>query len=155
MKGYPMTQKTQINRDLPQQIRSKGHSSGSSENRTGSINEPPQIPAGQNSTSINTELKDQLEDLSGRLILDDSFRILHRLVTPAESGEADLFVARSSDPADQNEYIAKIYRRSETFSDRKTEILKNLDSPYVSRIVAAGTFRGRQVLVLPYYRRLN
>ena len=153
MKGYPMTQKTQINRDLPQQIRSKGRSSGSSENRTGSINEPPQIPAGQNSTSINTELKDQLEDLSGRLILDDSFRILHRLVTPAESGEADLFVARSSDPADQNEYIAKIYRRSETFSDRKTEILKNLDCPYVSRIVAAGTFRGRQVLVLPYYRR--
>ena len=118
MKGYPMTQKTQINRDLPQQIRSKGRSSGSSENRTGSINEPPQIPAGQNSTSINTELKDQLEDLSGRLILDDSFRILHRLVTPAESGEADLFVARSSDPADQNEYIAKIYRRSETFSDQ-------------------------------------
>ena len=153
MKGNPMTQKTQINRDLPQQIRSKGRSSGSSENRTGSINEPPQIPAGQNSTSINTELKDQLEDLSGRLILDDSFRILHRLVTPAESGEADLFVAKSSDPADQNEYIAKIYRRSETFSDRKTEILKNLDSPYVSRIVAAGTFRGRQVLVLPYYRR--
>ena len=66
-----MTQKTQINRDLPQQIRSKGRSSGSSEDRTGSINEPPQIPAGQNSTSINTELKDQLEDLSGRLILDE------------------------------------------------------------------------------------
>ena len=102
-----MTQKTQINRDLPQQIRSKGRSSGSSENRTGSINEPPQIPAGQNSTSINTELKEQLEDLSGRLILDDSFRILHRLVTPAESGEADLFVAKSSDPADQNEKFSK------------------------------------------------
>ena len=127
-----MSDKTQINNELSGQMQSRKQ---------------------QSSTVINTDLNSQLTDLAGQYILNRKYIIQEKLPTGNDSGEADLYIVKSTDSEDHQKYVAKIYRRSETFSARKTEILKKINSPYVARIADLGTYKKRQVIVIPFYER--
>ncbi len=76
----------------------------------------------------------------------DGYKIQDRM--NVTTGEADLYLCEK----DEQRYVLKLYRREEAVKADVIEKIKKIDSPYVARIVYAGSFGGRQFDIVPYYK---
>lgn len=63
------------------------------------------------------------------------------------SGEADLYLCE----CDNNEYVAKVYKRKFAIKQEVIDKLLVLDSPYVAKIYETGKYDDYPVEILPYY----
>ena len=61
------------------------------------------------------------------------------------SGEADLYICTYN----QKEYIAKVYRRQFAVKDEVINLLKQINSPYVSKLYDNGVLNGYPFEILP------
>lgn len=98
-----------------------------------------------NATVINTEISN-LSSISEGVVLCDKYKVESKL--DINTGEADLYIC------DYNgeKFIAKIYRRKFAVKPEVTNILKQIDSPYIAKLYEAGTINGMPFEILPYYR---
>lgn len=80
----------------------------------------------------------------GSIILD-KYVITRRL--EVASGEADLYLCTYN----QDEFVAKIYKRQFAIKQEVIEALLKIDSPYVAKLHETGLHNGYPVEILPYY----
>ena len=98
-----------------------------------------------NATVINTEISN-LSNIAEGVLLCDKYKVESKL--DINTGEADLYVC------DYNgeKFIAKIYRRKFAVKPEVTNILKQIDSPYIAKLYETGTLNGMPFEILPYYK---
>ena len=98
-----------------------------------------------NATVINTEISN-LSNIAEGVLLCDKYKVESKL--DINTGEADLYVC------DYNgeKFIAKIYRRKFAVKPEVTNILKQIDSPYIAKLYETGTINGMPFEILPYYK---
>ncbi|MEE1047695.1 MAG: protein kinase, partial [Clostridia bacterium] len=98
-----------------------------------------------NATVINTEISN-LSNIAEGTTLCDKYKVESKL--DINTGEADLYVC------DYNgeKFIAKIYRRKFAVKPEVTNILKEIDSPYIAKLYETGTINGMPFEILPYYK---
>ena len=98
-----------------------------------------------NATVINTEISN-LNNIAEGTTLCDKYKVESKL--DINTGEADLYVC------DYNgeKFIAKIYRRKFAVKPEVTNILKQIDSPYIAKLYETGTINGMPFEILPYYK---
>ena len=98
-----------------------------------------------NATVINTEISN-LSNIAEGTTLCDKYKVESKL--DINTGEADLYVC------DYNgeKFIAKIYRRKFAVKPEVTNILKQIDSPYIAKLYETGTINGMPFEILPYYK---
>ena len=97
------------------------------------------------STSINNAIINDVNATTGT-ILCDSYVIQNKLNT--STGEANLFLCKKNGIS----YVAKIYKRKIAIKSDITDKLLNLDSPYIAKLYATGSYNGYPVEILPYYK---
>lgn len=98
-----------------------------------------------NATVINTEISD-LSDIAEGVLLCDKYKVESKL--DINTGEADLYVCDFSG----EKFIAKIYRRKFAVKPEVTNILKQIDSPYIAKLYETGTINDMPFEILPYYK---
>ena len=98
-----------------------------------------------NVTSRNDQAEDFTNFAEGTILLD-KYVVTDRL--PVTSGEANIYICEYDD----EEYVAKVYKRKDAVKPEIMEKLKALDSPHVAKIYATGEYKGTSVTILPYYR---
>ncbi|MDE7043559.1 MAG: hypothetical protein K2O97_00800, partial [Acetatifactor sp.] len=64
------------------------------------------------------------------------------------TGEADLYICKYND----EEYVAKVYRRRRAVKPEVLTALKSIDSPYVPTLYDTGEYNGLPFVILPYYK---
>lgn len=104
-----------------------------------------QNPRSNNVNSRNEHTEDFTNFAEGTRLLG-KYVVINRL--PVTSGEANIYICK----CDEEEYIAKIYKRKDAVKPEIMEKLKALDSPHVAKIYATGEYKGMSVTILPYYR---
>ena len=106
--------------------------------------------AQQNKTKINTNpsfLNDQAPNLVEKVLLE-KYLVLEQKNT--QSGEANIYTARDINTNDT--LIIKQYRRKNAIKNDVIEVLSNLNSINVVRVLAHGEYDGYQFVVLPFYQ---
>lgn len=98
-----------------------------------------------NETVINSAISSHDLLLEGMII--DGYEILKKI--PITSGEADLYLCESCG----EQYVLKLYRRKKAIKEEVLDALKQIDSPYVARLVATGYFNSFPYEITPYYVR--
>jgi len=98
-----------------------------------------------NVTVINTEISN-LSNIAEGTILCDKYTVIRKL--DINTGEADLYVCDYN----SEKFIAKIYRRKFAVKPEVTNILKQIDSPYVAKLYETGTINDMPFEILPYYK---
>lgn len=98
-----------------------------------------------NVTVINTEINN-LSSIAEGVLLCDKYKVESKL--DINTGEADLYVCVCGG----EKFIAKIYRRKFAVKPEVTNILKQIDSPYVAKLYETGTVSGMPFEILPYYK---
>lgn len=101
--------------------------------------------SGESSTMVNPSLSAGTELSENQLI--DGYKIIKRL--SVSSGEADLYLCEATG----NRYVLKLYRRETALKEDILDILKQIDSPYVAKLIATGTFDKHPYEVIPYYEK--
>ena len=90
-------------------------------------------------------------DCSGASLVRDDATILGKYVIKRQlevtSGEADLYLCTYED----EQYVAKIYKRQFAIKQEVIDALLKIDSPYVAKLYETGTYNGFPVEILPYY----
>ena len=81
--------------------------------------------------------------LSGT-ILGGKYQVVEPL--SAATGEADLYICKYN----EQEYVAKVYRRQRAVKPEVISILKSIRSPYVASLFDTGEYNGLPFEVLPY-----
>lgn len=104
----------------------------------------PSVAAG-NATVLNTEVVSSVEIQKGTILCND-YTVSGRLDIP--TGEADLYLCTKR----RQTFVAKVYRRKNAIKDEIIKKLLAIDSPYVAKIYASGSFNGFPVEILPYYK---
>ncbi|AWI05021.1 protein kinase domain-containing protein [Clostridium drakei] len=100
-----------------------------------------------NKTSINQELNNTINNnLEPGTVLCDKYEVISKL--DVVTGEADLYICKWNN----KEYIAKVYRREFAIKQDVVEILKSINSPFVSKIYETGIHKGKPFEVLDYYK---
>lgn len=64
-------------------------------------------------------------------------------------GEADLFLCEK----DGERFVAKVYRRENAIKDSVLEALSAVDSPFIAKALAFGSYRGFPFEILPYFAK--
>lgn len=110
-----------------------------------------------NATIINSEIG-QATVINPNLTGNASKKLLsgtilggkYQVVEPlsAATGEADLYICKYN----EQEYVAKVYRRQRAVKPEVISILKSIRSPYVASLFDTGEYNGLPFEVLPYYR---
>ena len=98
-----------------------------------------------NATVINTEISN-LSNIAEGTTLCDKYTVVSKL--DINTGEADLYVCDYN----SEKFIAKIYRRKFAVKPEVTNILKEIDSPYIAKLYETGTINGMPFEILPYYK---
>lgn len=98
-----------------------------------------------NATVINTEISN-LSNIANGVLLCDKYKVESKL--DINTGEADLYVCDCGG----EKFIAKIYRRKFAVKPEVTNILKQIDSPYIAKLYETGTINGMPFEILPYYK---
>lgn len=98
-----------------------------------------------NATVLNAEIGGAGSISSGTL-LGGKYKLSEKL--KVRSGEADLYLCSYNN----TDFIAKIYRRESAIKPEVINILKELDSPYVSKLYDTGVINGMTYEILPYYK---
>lgn len=98
-----------------------------------------------NSTVLNPQVDGDAFITSGTTICG---KYVIRRELDVQTGEADLFVCTCNN----QEYIAKIYRRQMAIKPEVAQELAQINSPSVARVYAMGEYEGYPVEILPYYR---
>lgn len=98
-----------------------------------------------NATVINTEISN-LSNIAEGTTLCDKYTVVSKL--DINTGEADLYVCDYN----SEKFIAKIYRRKFAVKPEVTNILKQIDSPYIAKLYETGTINGMPFEILPYYK---
>ena len=104
----------------------------------------PSVAAG-NATILNTDIVSSVEIQKGTVLCDD-YTVNGKLDIP--TGEADLYLCTKK----RQTYVAKVYRRKSAIKDEIIKKLLSINSPYVAKIYASGSFNGFPVEILPYYK---
>lgn len=99
-----------------------------------------------NNITVRNATVEDFTNFSDGTILLGKYVVKDRL--PITSGEANIYICEYND----EEYIAKIYKRKDAVKPEIIKKLKNLDSPYVAKIYDTGEHNGMPVTILPYYR---
>lgn len=99
-----------------------------------------------NNITVRNATVEDFTNFSDGTILLGKYVVKDRL--PITSGEANIYICEYND----EEYIAKIYKRKDAVKPEIIKKLKNLDSPYVAKIYDTGEYNGMPVTILPYYR---
>ena len=90
-------------------------------------------------------------DCSGTSLVRDDATILGKYVIKRQlevtSGEADLYLCTYED----EQYVAKIYKRQFAIKQEVIDALLKIDSPYVAKLYETGTYNGFPVEILPYF----
>jgi len=98
-----------------------------------------------NATVINEEISKVNTILDGT-VLCEKYTIESKL--DIVTGEADLYICNHNG----EKYIAKIYRREFAIKPEVTNILKQIDSPYVAKLYDTGIINNLPFEILPYYK---
>lgn len=98
-----------------------------------------------NATVLNTDIVSSVEIQKGTVLCDD-YIVNGKLNIP--TGEADLYLCTKK----RQTYVAKVYRRKSAIKDEIIKKLLSINSPYVAKIYASGSFNGFPVEILPYYK---
>ena len=98
-----------------------------------------------NATVINTEISN-LSNIAEGVLLCDKYKVESKL--DIKTGEADLYVCDYGG----KKFIAKVYRRKFAVKPEVTNILKQIDSPYIAKLYETGTINGMPFEILPYYK---
>lgn len=98
-----------------------------------------------NATVINTEISN-LSNIAEGVLLCDKYKVESKL--DINTGEADLYVCDYGG----KKFIAKVYRRKFAVKPEVTNILKQIDSPYIAKLYETGTVNGMPFEILPYYK---
>lgn len=98
-----------------------------------------------NATVINTEISN-LSNIAEGVLLCDKYKVESKL--DINTGEADLYVCDYGG----KKFIAKVYRRKFAVKPEVTNILKQIDSPYIAKLYETGTINGMPFEILPYYK---
>ena len=96
-------------------------------------------------TMLNTAVGSGNELAENQVI--DGYKIIEKL--QISSGEADLYLCE----ADGNRCVLKLYRRETALKEDVLDKLKEIDSPYVAKLIATGTYNKHPYEVIPYYER--
>ena len=97
-------------------------------------------------TVVNPNIAATSDKLSAGTIIAAKYEVIEPL--SVSTGEADLYICKYND----EEYVAKVYRRQRAVKPEVISVLKSIDSPYVATLYDAGEFNNRPFVVLPYYR---
>lgn len=97
-------------------------------------------------TAINPNLASSSSKLTTGTVIDGKYEIIESL--SVSTGEADLYVCKHND----NEYVAKVYRRQRAVKPEVINVLKSIDFPYIARLHDAGTHNNMPYEILPYYK---
>ena len=95
----------------------------------------------------NADNAEAVPDITGAL-LENSFVAGQRL--DISSGEADIYECTSSSG---ERLILKYYRRTAAIKDSVLEKLREMKSPYVPPVYAAGVHQGHQYVIMPRYQK--
>ena len=99
---------------------------------------------------VSTRIREDSEtapDITGAL-LPDGFRVINRL--DFRSGEADIYeCSRNS----REQLLLKYYRRTNAIKESVLRKLRDIRSPFVAPVYAAGVYEGHQYVIMPWYRR--
>ncbi len=74
----------------------------------------------------------------------------YEIVKPlnVSTGEADIYICKYNN----NEYVAKIYRRQRAVKSEVITVLKSLNSPYIAPVFDTGIHNNLPFEILPYYK---
>ncbi|MBQ9589440.1 MAG: serine/threonine-protein kinase [Butyrivibrio sp.] len=87
----------------------------------------------------------QSQTISENEIICDKYIVVRQL--EVTSGEADLYLCKYED----EEYVAKVYKRQMAIKQEVIDKLLTIDSPYVAKLYETGEYNGFPVEILPYY----
>ncbi len=97
-------------------------------------------------TAINPNLTASSTKIVAGTLLAGKYEIVEPL--SVSTGEADLYVCKY----ENNEYVAKVYRRQRAVKPEVITVLKSISSPYVASLFDTGTHNNLPFEVLPYYK---
>ena len=147
-----MDNTTRINQEMNHQTRINPSVSGRQTEINQDINE-------YNGTVINPDLTERNNiitnpdnnDFSAMGSIQAGSALLDRYTVKEKlnvsTGEADLYLCS----VNNQEYVAKIYRRNTSIKQDVIEAIQKIQSPYVAKISDIGLFHGRTVEIIPYY----
>ena len=95
----------------------------------------------------NADNAEAVPDITGAL-LENSFVAGQRL--DISSGEADIYECTSSSG---ERLILKYYRRTDAIKESVLDKLREMKSPYVPPVYAAGVYQGHQYVIMPRYQK--
>ena len=98
-------------------------------------------------TAINSSILSSSPKLAAGTLLADKYEIIEPL--SVSTGEADLYICKSNN----QEYVAKVYRRQRAIKPEVISVLKSIDSPYVATLYDTGVYNNLPFEILPYYRK--
>lgn len=98
-------------------------------------------------TSINPDVVSTISnDVEPGTILCHKYKVIRKM--NVTTGEADLYVCQWQN----KQYVAKMYRREFAIKQDVVNILKSIDSPFVSKIYETDTYNGKPFDILDYYK---
>lgn len=97
-------------------------------------------------TAINSSILSSSPKLAAGTLLADKYEIIEPL--SVSTGEADLYICKSNN----QEYVAKVYRRQRAIKPEVISVLKSINSPYVATLYDTGVYNNLPFEILPYYR---
>ncbi|MDE6925951.1 MAG: hypothetical protein K2P59_11940 [Acetatifactor sp.] len=98
------------------------------------------------STVVNPDAADVSCKLSAGSMIAGKYEVTEPL--NVSTGEADLYICKYND----EEYVAKVYRRRRAVKPEVLTALKSIDSPYVPTLYDTGEYNGLPFVILPYYK---
>ena len=97
-----------------------------------------------NATTVNVDAVGEI--LESGTILCSEYEVIKKL--NVSSGEADLYLCKRNN----NNYVAKVYRRKVAIKKEITKILQKINSRYIANLYTVGDINGGPVEILPYYK---
>ena len=97
-----------------------------------------------NATTVNVDAVGEI--LESGTILCSEYEVIKKL--NVSSGEADLYLCKRNN----NNYVAKVYRRKVAIKKEITKILQKINSRYIANLYTVGDINGFPVEILPYYK---
>ena len=97
-------------------------------------------------TAINSSILSSSPKLAAGTLLADKYEIIEPL--SVSTGEADLYICKNNN----QEYVAKVYRRQRAIKPEVISVLKSINSPYVATLYDTGVYNNLPFEILPYYR---
>ena len=97
-------------------------------------------------TTVNSALYNLCNIPAGTLLCG-KYTVVQEM--PIIGRKASLFICE----ADNQKYVAKLYRRDVTIKDEVTDILKKMDSPFLAKLYDIGVYNGFPFEIIPYYEQ--